>query len=339
MDSPESLITRAASCLGKARFGALQKATAAEYVRIADRTEAARTAAGSGWKGIGALEGAPATKASRRAAWSRRTHLELAAALDDLRNRKATAADCLARLTSWLPEAEGCPPCPDHVPTPTGERRPVRNGSKRHRLNELPADWPDQLWAAAVRRDYRHLDGLAVLLVTGCRPAEICVGHEAADVIAPEPGWLYVRLEGAKVRETYGQPWRSLQVAVIGGAAEHLHALAVANGGRTRVQADCSPAAFSMSVADFGEECGFPHRVSCYDVRHQRAADARKAFAGDAEKLAAWLGHSVTSTARHYGDRERTAGSTRGPCPLEASGSREVRHRIRPRRIEVLRMP
>ena len=94
-----------------------------------------------------------------------------------------------------------------------------------------------------------------------------------------------------------------------------------------------------MSVADLGAAAGLPHRVSCYDIRHQRASDARTAFGRDVGMLAAWLGHSVTATARHYGDRERTAGSTRGACPLEAKGSREVRHRTRPHRIEVVRMP
>ncbi len=337
MESAEAILTRAAACLSAARFGTLQRATAMEYGRIADRTEAARQAAGSTWTGIDGLGGAPATRSSRRAAWARRTHRELAAALDDLRSRRQPVADCLQRLESWVPEAEGCPPCPEHVPVPTGERRPVRNGSKRWRLAELPEDWLEQLWTVAVARGYRHIDALAVLLCTGARPAEVCQGHEPAVVVAPEPGWLHVQLQGAKVTGNRGQPYRSLQVAMVGGAAEHLASLAAGQGGRVRVQASCSPAALSMSLADLGEAAGMPHRISCYDVRHQRAADARTAFDGDPVRLAAWLGHSVTSTARHYGDRERTAGSTRGPCPLDAVGSREVRSRTRPRHIEVVR--
>ena len=322
MDTAESLITRAVSCLSTATFGTLKRVTALEYARIASRTQAAREAAGGAWAGIDALGGAPATRASRRAAWARRTHQEVARALDDLRSRRAPVAQCLARLGSWVPEAEACPPCPEHVPTPTGERKPVRNGSKRYGLSSLPQDWLDQLWTAAATRGYRHLDALAVLLVTGCRPAEVCRGHDPACVTTAEDGWLHVRLDGAKVTGNQGQPWRVLQVAVDGPAAEHLHALGQAGRGRAHVQAACTPAALSMAIADLGEAAGLPHRVSAYDARHQRAADARAAFGGNPQMLAAWLGHSVTSTARHYGDRERTAGSTRGPCPLDAQGSR-----------------
>jgi integrase len=326
MDSAEDLITRAAACLAGARFGALARVTAIEYARIADRTQASRAAAGSGWAGIGGLGGAPATRASRRAAWSRRTHKELAAALDDLKARRAPATACLNRLRSWLPEAEACPPCPEHVPTPTGAHAQVRNGSKRWRLGQLPSNWLEQLWDAAVSRACKHTDALAVLICTGCRPCEVCNGVE---VLSPEPGWLHIAIAGSKVDEAHGQPWRRLQVQASGGPANHLVELAQAGQGRARVRADCSPAALSMAIADLGEACGFPQRVSAYDIRHARADDARAAFVGDITRLAAWLGHSVSSTARHYGSRRHDGAGHHGPAPLDAVGCRKVRRRVR----------
>ena len=326
MNTPVDLITRAAACLAEARFGSLARVTAMEYARIAERTQAARAAAGASWAGIESLGGAPATRASRRAAWCRRTHQEVAKALDDLRARRAPAAVCLSRLENWLPEAEACPPCPEHVPVPTGEHAQVRNGSKKWRLHQLPSNWLEQLWDAAVERDFKHADALAVLICTGCRPSEVCLG---AEVISPEDGWLHIAVAGTKVDEEHGQPWRQVQVQVQGGAARHLVTLAHARHGSVRIRADCSPAALSMAVADLGKVCGFPHRVSAYDIRHARAGDARYAF-GDMAKLAAWLGHSASSTSRHYGSsRRQSSRKGHGPFPLDAWACREVRRRIR----------
>ena len=324
MEEAEDLIRRAAIALGAARFSPLARVTSLEYARIAARTAAAMAAAGPGWTGISSMGGAASTQASRRAAWSRRSHQEVAAALHDLRERKVTVADALCRLRTWVPEAEATPACPEHVPAPgTGAKRPTTK-SKRHSLRSLPADWMDRIWSAASCDYFRHRDEIAVLLVTGCRPSEAAWG---VDVVADSDD-VVVHVAGAKTTADTGQPWRRLRVQASAGPAAYLRERAQAAGGIARLRPSCSPAALSMAVADLGTACHLPGRISAYTIRHQRAADARNAFAGDMDQLAAWLGHSAASTARHYGRLPRSTGS-RGPMPLDAEAPRPIRHRVR----------
>lgn len=320
------LITRAASLLESAHFAPLAHITVAEYVRVADRIQAARVAAGADWHGLDGLDGARNTKSVMRSAWTRRTHREVALALHELRTRRVGEAECMERLANWVPEAEACKPHPGHVVQGgTGAAKAPQTLSKRHVLAELPTDWMDQLWRAGVARGFKHIDSLAVLIATGCRPAEVCQGV----AVRVTPGCLEIAIAGVKVSDQDGQPWRKLSVALDGmGPVAHLAMKACMSvSGTVRVRAACTPAALSMAVTSLADELGLPHRVSPYDIRHQRTSDARIAFGGDADMLAAWLGHAGTSSARHYGRLPRSSG-VRGPQPLGAVAPREIRHAI-----------
>ena len=89
-----------------------------------------------------------------------------------------------------------------------------------------------------------------------------------------------------------------------------------------------TPAAFSMAVTALGERLGLERRVSPYDVRHRRAADARLAFGHDLQRVAAWLGHSGEETVRFYG-RAGAGGGIAGAQPVDAVAAKAVRHRER----------
>ena len=320
MDNDIAIIERAEKLLIAARWGKLSDATVSEYRRIAERTELLRLSAGLFWCGVSHLPGAPSTKASRRAAWSRYAHMQVASALVDHSQRMCTEEDMLERLYTWVPEAESVPPCPDHAVQPSAQSRRPPHPGKRDGLKTLPADWLDRLWHAASDRGYRHLGALSVLLLTGARPAEVCRGVR----VRADGGVVEIAIAGAKVTADQGQPWRRLMISSEGHAAAHLAKLSAGNW--VTIRQDVSPAALSMGIADLGDAAGLARRVSAYDVRHQRAADARTAFNGDMDMLAAWLGHSATSTARHYGRLPRSAGC-RGARPLSAAAPREVRHR------------
>ena len=183
-----------------------------------------------------------------------------------------------------------------------------------------------ELWQIAVAKRYRHLDTLAVLLCVGCRPAEACRG--IAVRITPE-AHLQFAVCGAKVTEDNGQPWRLLTVAIGDDpAALHLESLCAAQPGeRIRVRPALTPDALSTSIAEIaGDKWG--RRISCYDIRHQRAGDAKLTFAGDLEKVAAWLGHAAATTLRFYTRLPRSS-SCRGPLPIDAAAPRPVRRRTR----------
>ena len=327
MSNDIEIITRAGELLGEANFAPLGRLSAAEYVKVANRIQSAREAAGANWSGVDSLGGASSTASVRRAAWARRTHRELAAAINDLRARRVTADEAVARLRDWLPEAEAARPRVAALvggPVVRREKVAVSARSKKHGIRELPSDWLGRLWRAAVDQECVHLDALAAVITTGCRPAEICTGVSVHRV----EGGVQVSVLSAKTTDSKGQPWRRLVVAIeADGPTAHLARLAdAAPGGPARVRAECSPAAFSMCVAHVAMQCGFPRRVSAYDVRHQRCSDARIAFGGDMDRVAAWMGHGGLSSLRHYGRLPKSSG-VRGPRPLDATAARPVRHR------------
>ncbi len=328
----QELLQRAAAVVENAKFGPIAHSTVAEYRAVADRLVAERTATGEAWQGPTAGIESRNSAAVRRAAWSRRAVVEVAAALRDIREHRVTAEQCADRLAIWVPEAERCPPLPrgdisalHRAPGP--KPRPVH--SKKAGLRELPQDWMQQLWRAADDDDHRHLSGLAILLTSGCRPAEACYGVAVRRVAEG----LEVSVVGAKVREGAGQMWRRLTVADDGeGPAAHLLRLAdAASGGVARVKADCSPAGLSMAVAALGRALGLPRPISAYDIRHQRCADARVAFGGDVEQVAAWLGHSGCETARYYG--RLPGGGCRGARPVSVATAAPVVRRERARAV------
>ena len=328
-DDDRDILTRAGAVLTTARFGRIGSATTAEYRAVAARVDAERRIAGAAWGGPCAGARSPSTAAVRRAAWARRVHVEVAGAFRDLRERRVDVPDAMVSLRTWVPLAEACRPSPMRDTEGLSRGRPpaalVRAApSKRAGLRSLPTDWLDTLWGAAVRRDCRHLDAVAVLLATGCRPSEACRGVAVRRV----PGGVDVAVLGSKVTATAGQEWRRLTVALDDrGPVAHLAALADAAGGIARVKAACTPNALSMAVSDMAEDWLPGRRLSAYDVRHQRAADARNAFRGDMELLAAWLGHAGVTTVRYYGRLPRSAGS-RGARPLGAMAANAVRRRV-----------
>ena len=328
MDEDTALVTRALEVLEAASFGQLSPASAHAYVAVAGRLEAEWRAAGPSW--AGPVEGIanPRTASVRRSAWTRRAHGEVAAAVTDLRDQACPAADAMARLEAWVPECEAFPPAPPRDCSGLARGRPSARvacaPSKRAGLRGLPADWLGRLWREAVDRRYAHLDALAVVIATGCRPSEACAGVG----VRRSGAALQVVVRGMKVRADAGQPWRLLSVADdADGPVARLLALAdAAKGGKAAVRPACTPNALSMGIADLAAACLPGRRLSAYDVRHQRASDARAAFDGDLERLAAWLGHVGVATLRYYGHLPRSGGS-RGPTPLAASAARPVMRR------------
>jgi integrase len=333
--SQEALLERAVRVIKTADFGPIAVNTEREYRRVGRRILVAAHAAGPNWGGLETMTTSPGYLHALRSAWARWSHTKVAAAVRDLRERRVPVDAGLRRLAYWVPQAEAHPPRPGRAMAGTGAtktpkmRPPTR--SKRGGIRVLESDWVSYLWTVAAARRCRHLDALAVVILTGCRPSEVC-GPERAVLVRLVLRGLELTITGAKVTGTDGQPWRALTVALEGGAAAHLEQLARRAGGEARVSASCSPNAFSMMVTDLGEELGLPVRVSAYDLRHQRSADIRTAFDGDLTRCAAWMGHSSDSSLRHYGRLPKSAG-IRGARPLDVEVPRVVRRHVTAREL------
>ena len=316
MDDIQGLLRRAGMLLEGADLDPLARTSAATYRRTAIRLLRRGRTEDGGFVPISSQT--LNTAQVDRAAWRRLSLMELASAAADLRSAPADVGPPLCRIRIWTREIKTL--------EALGPWRPPAEGapaskSKRTRIAELPGEWLEVFWHAAVAVGTRHLDALAVLIVAGCRAQELC--HGCAVRVGPGDT-VEVGLAGAKVRAGCGQPWRLLRGAGDTAPARHLLQLAAEAGGSARVRADCTPNALSMRVAGIaGERWG--RRISCHDFRHQRCADVRNASDGDMGMVARWMGHVSTSTARYYARLPRTAG-VRGALPLAADAPRPIRH-------------
>ena len=309
------LIVEVNSCQ---KFSKISPITARNYKNHSLRIEAIRVSQGSAWQGIQSLTDSRDYYQVIRAAWSRFAHREVARALDDI-DHDRNIADAMQRLEVFYGEALRCPPRPMVALTPHGSGQRRGPHSKKRAIESLPDNWLDQLWAAAAVRCHRHLNEIAILLATGCRPCE--VGHGVK--VAAEAEVLVITLRGGKVTGSNGQPWRSLKMAIQPGPTAHLAALADTVGGTVVMRSDLSAAALSMAIASLGEGCHFGQRISAIDVRHQRSADVKTCL-HKPDLVAAWMGHASSRTATYYGRLPKGRGS-RGATPVGVCAPREVR--------------
>lgn len=200
------------------------------------------------------------------------------------------------------------------------EGRSPKDASKRKTLP--PASWQRIVFNAA---DAHQKPALAVLWATGCRPAEIEMG---VDLERTTDG-IIIRIPGAKVSETKGQPMRSV---LIDPGSEAGKALLDVMGAETSmtVQRTAKQVANDFTK-HLKKRAGMP-QVSAYSFRHQAASDL-KAGEADPVKVAEALGHASVHTQKHYGSKKRGGGAS--PI-IAAEAEREVRV---PAPSERMRMP
>ena len=173
---------------------------------------------------------------------------------------------------------------------------------------------------------HRHADRLAVLALTGMRPAEMMAGVRVRATVEAGRPLLQVEIKGAKVDGQRGHHGRVLVVEATGQAAAALRATAEARGG-----------AFTLTTtaADYRSlnRALQRHGLSCYSFRHAMGSDlkawvcssASAAYMkpGEAAKAAAQvMGHRSTESLAYYGTR--AASRQGGRPPLWAASATEA---------------
>lgn len=156
----------------------------------------------------------------------------------------------------------------------------------------------------------RHSERLAVLALTGCRPAELQAGvavrlwHDSKGQPA-----VVVEIKGAKVDAQRGQAVRRLGFPVGGGgsAVQALAQLCEQRGGCYTLTT--TPADY-RSLNRVLQASG----LSCYAFRHAVGSDLKADIAsGKAtpEQAARTMGHRSTASLAYYGTRSRGRGGQR----------------------------
>nr|WP_254081927.1 tyrosine-type recombinase/integrase [Devosia sp. WQ 349K1] len=137
---------------------------------------------------------------------------------------------------------------------------------------------------------------------------------------------LSVTINGAKVTEHNGQPWRKLTYDVsLSDQAAQLWRIAARRGGNLVVKRE--PRTFHKNLERACEKAGLPG-ISAYTCRHYFASQLKNAIGTTKEIIAMALGHASTATQQVYGTKQQ--GRKGGLALVGVSAARAVRTPDRP---------
>jgi hypothetical protein len=200
-------------------------------------------------------------------------------------------------------------------PGPAIEDRKPRH-SKRKDMRGLPDDWRERIIARLPK--YRH--AALAQAVTGCRPDELVKGVKLSIV----DGQLIAEIQGSKLTEKSGQPWRRLIWPT--DSESPLVAMLVhevQNGLSITKIEDAKTYSGAVRAAGKREWPGRRKSIAPYCFRHAAASDM-KANGMDDESISKALGHCTDVARSYYGQWQMGKGSG-GVAPRSAQAARPVR--------------
>jgi integrase len=181
--------------------------------------------------------------------------------------------------------------------------KPVKVASKRNGLHKFVKGWRDFMVKRSENRTYG--EAIWLMAATGCRPQELVEGVR----VRLNDSHVTVKIDGAKVGNQSGQPWRELDVSYRNMPISLRHKYE----GDDIVVRITSTAGLRKSVASIGRAL-WPKllgNVTPYHFRHALTEDLREA-GWPAAEIGGALGHRVSDTSTYYGRRRR--GGQGGVC-------------------------
>lgn len=201
---------------------------------------------------------------------------------------------------------------------PAKKPKPDTKLQDTNAITHLYPGWRGLIWERLVEVKSPWIDWAAVSALTGARPDEL-----ARVVVRKSRDGLEISIEGAKVSDVKGQPWRVIQLAD-DGTPEYAHVVKKASPEWRSVpvpESSADPAnAFSVALGRAGAQV-LKHapRFSAYCYRHSFASDL-KADHADKDTIARALGHAVTRTQDAYG---RASGGRAGARKVAVYAARQ----------------
>ncbi|HIE4187810.1 TPA: hypothetical protein ACXM51_000460 [Stenotrophomonas maltophilia] len=168
----------------------------------------------------------------------------------------------------------------------------------------------------------RHIERLAVLALTGCRPSELMKGVEVRLLRDKngQPKGVGIEISGAKVDDHRGHEKRRLAFLLSAGlTVRALADLCAERGGRFT---------FGTTNADYrslNRLLGV-HKISCYTFRHALGSDLKASIADGQttpEQAAKVMGHRSTQSLLSYGTTH--SGKSRRRPKVEVSATNVVK--------------
>lgn len=223
-------------------------------------------------------------------------------------------------------------------PAPVDEK-PRKKDSKRQYIGKVNKAFPGRLWQNKIIEEMpdKHKLAAYVLAMTGCRPVELEQGVQ----LRVEGDKLLARIEGAKVTEQSGQPWRELTFDPAKDRfAPILHTGARRFGGTYTVKMACTQHVFQKIHSRAVKRALGPSwigKVTLYSHRHAMSV-AMKADGLSRQDIAAAMGHCSTRSQTSLGMCVQAVG--RSGCGFvcvkasrEVKSNESVANRMRSRRM------
>ena len=195
------------------------------------------------------------------------------------------------------------------------DREVEHSDSKKNILRRLRPDWREKFIAL---NDASPTYRAPVLLLRHCgfRPAELEKGIDV-ELVGNQ---LQVRVKGAKVRTTAGQPWRSYALDTSMMPSWFLDEI-IQSGRKKTYSADRDSMRSHLarvSVTLYPRQYREEKKdiiISAYVFRHALVTDMRAAR-WETEEIAAALGESTSDTLKWYGLRQRTGSKRSTPVAI-----------------------
>jgi integrase len=196
--------------------------------------------------------------------------------------------------------------------------------SKKFQTNKLPSDWQDKVFQRALRQDSKYLDAIAVLSISGCRPAEAetnGIGLQLQDDLSIKVIIRSKKTHGGQ----YGQELRAFTVN--SNSVEHVYLVnrMQMNDGDLYVSIDKSKN-LSEAIRKLGKAVfpGLRLNISPYNYRHAFSSNL-KGVKTDREGVAKAMGHSSDRSQRFYASGRKGKGGFKikeilGTNPVKVTG-------------------
>lgn len=224
---------------------------------------------------------------------------------DALSQHKYLAMDYAIKLYEIVEKNQGVCPLKD----------PKQRHSKRSDMRGLPSEWRMQLLDHMKNSTY--LMPYLVMALTGCRPEELEKGVR----ISKSEGTIRFDIQGAKVKETQGQPDR-----VITYSTDDDYALVKAFVNSNFVYPGVIKVGkkenYTSAIKKFCRKIWPKKKLTPICIRHAAASDYKNYLSSDDGSKG--LGHAVDATKSRYGQRQMSKGG--GLKPVAVSATREIRH-------------
>ncbi len=269
-------------------------------------------------------------------------------AMQAVGDRSSRWLGCVAELEGAMAELEAIDVVSHEACLALSGAKVVRSQSKKAVLKHLQPGWFEAFLALSGKsRTYRS--PALLMCLCGFRPEELSADRHLKRGLMPgitaslTECHVIVKIPGAKVRKTAGQPERSFSLRRDALPDWFIEELAAAGGSRIYTE---KPENISRHFTRVSEQL-YPRKhlqkprdilISPYVFRHFLATNLRDA-GWETEEIAVVLGESVSETVRHYGLGRRgaskspqasavvrgTASADRKVRPVDRSGLHAVR--------------